>query len=73
MRGFRDEDRVEKSTLTDLALHLHHETPDAWLLSDTGLRPDAKWLPKSQAERGSGRYETIWTMPEWIATDRGWV
>jgi len=49
MSGFRDEDnRVEKSTLIDLALHLHHQTEAAWLLSDTGIRADAKWLPFSR-------------------------
>lgn len=64
---------VQRSDLQDLALHCHHETDAAWLLSDTGLRDDAKWLPKSQGERGAGRYANIWTMPEWIAVDRGWV
>ena len=57
----------------DITLHLHLDRDLSWLVSDTGDLADAKWLPKSQAQRGEGRDEFVWTMPEWIAVDRGWV
>lgn len=62
-----------RSDLIDLALIVHHETEGAWLLSDTGQKSDAKWLPKSVGEREDGPGASIFTMPERYAIDRGWV
>lgn len=48
------------------------ETKDAWL-----LRPDAKagakWAPKSEVARGEGLEANLFTMPRWIAAERGWL
>lgn len=56
-----------------LALVLHDQTEAAWLLGETNDRRDAKWAPKSKAKRGEGRDENVWTMPAWLASDRGWT
>lgn len=56
-----------------LALVLHDQTDAAWLLGETNDRRAAKWAPKSKVKRGEGRDENVWTMPAWLASDRGWV
>lgn len=58
-----------------LALHLHGESASgkAWLLGDTDKASEARWTPKSQVRRGEGREENIWTVPVWLARDRGWI
>lgn len=80
MRGFLDEDEADDRAKgrggrmpVEVTLHLHHETDRAWLVSETGAGGDATWLAKSAAERGSGRDEFTWTLPEWLATARGWL
>lgn len=55
-----------KSDLIDCAVHLHTETEKAWLVSDTGVRADAVWVPKSQAELEDG----VLTLPEWLAKEK---
>jgi hypothetical protein len=65
-----------KSNLIDVMLHLHHETPKAYLLSDDGEEKNAKWLAKSQCEatklpNSKDTYEV--TLPEWIAKQNGWL
>jgi len=56
-----------------LALVLHDQTDKAWLLAETIDRRAAHWAPKSKAKRGEGRDENIWTMPTWLARERGWM
>jgi hypothetical protein len=56
-----------------LALVLHDQTDKAWLLAENNDRREAQWAPKSQAKRGEGRDENIWTMPTWLAQERGWM
>ena len=56
-----------------LALTLHSTGAKAWLLSATGKVVDAAWAPFSKATRGEGRDENVWTMPVWLARDRGWM
>lgn len=56
-----------------LAMVLHGETASAWLLAETMDRREARWVPKSECRRGEGRDENIWTLPTWMARDRGWV
>lgn len=64
-----------RSDLIDLTLQVHHETEKAFLVSDDGDRKRAQWLAKSQCERGepkgSGVFE--FSMPEWLATEKGFV
>lgn len=69
--GFDDRPEPPKGSVS-LDLVLHDETPSAWLLGETVDRREAKWAPKSQARRGEGRDENVWTMPAWLAADRGW-
>lgn len=56
-----------------LAMVLHGQTDKAWLLAETSYSRDAQWAPKSHAKRGEGRDENIWTMPTWLAQERGWM
>lgn len=58
---------------TAVALVLHDATDKAWLLADSDDRREAKWAPKSKVRRGEGRDENVWTMPTWLARDRGWL
>ena len=39
-----------KSDVIDIDVDLHHETDRAILVSETGDKDDAVWLPKSQIE-----------------------
>lgn len=48
------------------------ERGDGWML-DPGAGKRAQWVPKSQVTRGEGRDEGQWTMPGWLAADRGWL
>ncbi|MFZ4605171.1 MAG: hypothetical protein ACOYM5_02835 [Caulobacter sp.] len=78
MRGFLSEDSVDPAMadpgpLVEVALHLHAETDAAWLVSETGRRGDASWLHRRMAERGAGRREMTWTLPEGLAAARGWL
>jgi hypothetical protein len=70
--GFDDVAEPPKGSVA-LALVLHDQTDKAWLLSETGRDVDAHWAPKSQCKRGEGRDENVWTMPAWLAADRGWT
>jgi hypothetical protein len=66
---------VTDPKLIDLALCQHHETAAAFLVSETGERDDAVWLPKSQVERAEqlkGQNFTF-VMPEWLAKDKGLI
>lgn len=56
-----------------LTMTLHDQSPDAWLLAPGIDRRAAKWAPKSRCRRGEGRDENVWTMPVWMARDRGWM
>lgn len=58
-----------RSDLIDVAVQVHAETEKAWLVSDTGERKDAVWIPKSQAELDEG----VLTLPEWLATEKKFV
>lgn len=71
--GFDTDAEPTRDGSIELALVLHDERPKAWLLSETGRAPDAEWVPKSQVRRGEGRDENVWTVPVWLARDRGWM
>lgn len=68
-RGFLSEGEARKADLIDIAVQLHHETPKAWLVSDSGDKKDAKWIPKSQAELADG----VLTIPEWLAKEKKFI
>lgn len=68
-------------TLTDLTLCLHHETPKAILVSETGDPKKSVWIAKSQcevsatekiAQVGREKYPVVEvTLPEWVAINKG--
>lgn len=56
-----------KSELFDLAAEIKAETEKAWQLFD-GTK--TAWVPKSHVEdNGDGTF----TMPEWLAKDKGFI
>lgn len=60
----------------EVAVEIMGETDKALLVSDTGDRDDAVWIPKSQIEYpdGSKRGDTVTIeMPEWLAEDKGLI
>lgn len=59
-----------KSDLVDVDVKIHHRTDHAYLVSTTGEKKDAVWVPKSLVEiepTGSGHKLTL---PEWLAIDK---
>lgn len=71
--GFTPATAPPKAGEVALAMTLHDQSLDGWLLGETIDRRAAKWVPKSQCKRGEGRDENVWTMPIWLARDRGWM
>ena len=57
----------------ELTLVFHREGPSGWLLGESLDAREAQWVPKSQVRRGEGRDENVWSMPAWLARDRGWM
>jgi hypothetical protein len=53
--------------LCDIAAELRHETKAAYLIFD-GARQ--VWLPKSQCQRND---DSTWTLPFWLARDKGLI
>lgn len=70
--GFEPPDEPAPGDVS-LALVFHDQTDAAWLLGETIDKRGAKWVPKSKAKRGEGRDMNVWTMPRWMAADRGWL
>lgn len=58
---------MSKSDLVDITAEIKVETEKAWQLYD-GSRTE--WVPKSQVENnGDGTF----TMPYWLAEDKGFI
>ena len=53
--------------LVDITAEIRAETDKAWRLFD-GDRTE--WVPKSQVERND---DGTFTMPEWLAKDKGFI
>lgn len=53
-----------RSDLVDIELELRFETDEAFKVSDGKT---VCWLPKSQCERDG----KVFTMPEWLAVEKG--
>jgi hypothetical protein len=64
-----------KSDILEIVLHKHHETPKAFLVSETGDDDKAVWLPKSQVEEGdAGKGGTFtYLVPEWLTNKNGLI
>ena len=62
--------------VTDIVVQEHHRTDKAILVSDTGDKEDAVWLPFSQIEMepvpGKSGFLEI-TLPVWLAQDKGLI
>jgi len=65
--------------LVDIAASLRHETESAYLLfdgrseikkGDTTPSEIRTWVPKSQVENNG---DGTWTMPEWLALEKGFI
>lgn len=68
-----------KSNLVDIAAELCHETDKAYLIwdgrseikkGDTLPSKIKKWIPKSMVEYDDKK---TFTMPEWLALDKGFI
>lgn len=68
-----DPPRRQENGEVQLAMVMHGETAAAWLLAETMDRREARWVPKSECRRGEGQDENVWTLPTWMARDRGWM
>lgn len=61
---------MSRSDVIDINVHLHHETDKAVLVSDTGDKDDAVWLPKSQIEIEPDAATHVVSLPEWLAIEK---
>jgi hypothetical protein len=64
--------RAQGNDLHNFELQLHWETDKALLVSDTGIKEQAVWLPKSKIEfdmTDGGRVQV--QCPEWLAIEKG--
>jgi hypothetical protein len=55
------------SKLTDISAVIRHETPKAYLVFDGAKEV---WLPKSMVEEND---DGTFTMPEWLAHEKGLI
>jgi hypothetical protein len=62
-----------KSDLVDVFVAIHHRTEKAVLVSLDGERSKAVWLPLSQIEIEERERDSIVTMPERLAIEKGLV
>lgn len=65
--------RSARSDVIDMDLHLHHETARAVLVSETGDKDEAVWLPLSQIEIEPESGFISVTLPEWLAEEKGLI
>lgn len=64
--------RPKDGTPVTVPLLFVQDTADAWLLR-ASRGAGAKWAPKREVSRGEGLAENLFTMPRWIAAERGWL
>lgn len=63
-----------KSNIIDIDVHVHITTERAVLVSETGDRDIAEWLPLSQVEvEMTGPAAASVSIPEWLAQERGLI
>jgi hypothetical protein len=60
-------------TPVTLGLQFVDQSEKAWLLRASGRRGVTAWAPKSEVTRGEGPRAGEFTMPRWIARERGWL
>ncbi len=68
---------MSNNDLCELSLMFLHETDAAWLVSETGFKEDAVWLPKSQCGIDNPDPESgeicEFSVPEWLALEKGLI
>lgn len=63
-----------RSDVIDIDVHVHVKTERAVLISETGDRDAAEWVPLSQVEvEMTSSHTARVTMPEWLAIEKGFV
>ena len=58
---------MPKSELVEVSAEIRGETPKAWRLFDGSKN---EWVPKSQVEDNR---DGTFTMPEWMAKEKGFI
>lgn len=58
---------MSKKELVDISAIIQAETDLAWLLYDGSVE---QWVPKSKVENNNNG---TFTMPEWLAQDKGFI
>jgi hypothetical protein len=48
-------------------------TDKAWFLSPDGKPSRAKFAPRALVTRGVGKDINVFSMPRWVARERGWL
>lgn len=56
-----------------IALRVLDQTDKAFLLVCEARKAKPAWAPKSELMRGEGHQEGLFTMPRWVARERGWL
>jgi hypothetical protein len=62
-----------KSDLVDVFVAVHHRTEKAVLVSLDGERSKAVWIPLSQIEIEERERDSIVTMPQQLAYEKGLI
>jgi hypothetical protein len=58
----------------ELLMVVARESGKAWLLRPAGRNDlEPKWAPKSALTRAEPPDDDVFTMPKWIAKERGWL
>lgn len=61
--------------LHEITLYVHAETPRAWRVSEDGDNErNGQWIPKSQIEHVVETEQqdiSVFTLPEWLAIEKG--
>ena len=73
--------KAQNNDTIDVTLFLVHETERAYLVTEddpfggVSAQQAWMWIPKSQCERGEKRGAALYefTMPEWLAIEKGFV
>lgn len=65
--------KVRDSTPVQVRLELLQTTGPGLLLAPAGKGQAGQWAPAALLSRGEGPEENVWTMPRWLARERGWL
>lgn len=74
---FGDDPPPLKDPNGKVRLHLtafdHRKTAKALFLSKTGREAHGKYVPISEVAHGVGPDINLWTLPRWLAAEKGWL